>query len=397
MRQRAEETLSLAGKLGDVPSSTISVPDRPEAERILRYGSALIENLRQGLLENRIRGGSPEEFRIYDDLVAQVLYYTYRDRFQEILDAVESGNGRAQQQQRALFERFRRDVEHWSKIPSRPPGTLDDVPHLFSCCYQIRRAYHSISQQIFGTSTAITELRAEVFNSIFTFDLNRYVNSVYRTMPDVTTLITGPSGSGKELVAQAIGLSRYIPFDTQRSAFVETHLQQFYAVNLAALSPTLIESEMFGHAQGAFTGAVEAKPGIFEGDSPTQTVFLDEIGDLDPSVQVKLLRVLQSRRFQRIGELEERTFAGRLIAATNRDLIAEMRAGRFRADLYYRLCSHVIRTPSLKEQVDESPDHLEAAVAHVCRRIVPEIAEELAGEAATPRSELPLFAETNIV
>src|SRR5439155_20966969 len=124
-----------------------------------------------------------------------------------------------------------------------------------------------------------------------------------------------------------------------------------YALNPSALSPTLIESERCGHRRSAFTGAVQDRAGWLEVCRPLGTVFLDEIGELDPALQVKLLRVLQTRTFQRIGDTRDRRFNGKIIAATNRDLAAEMAVGRFRKDLYYRLCSDIIVTPSLEEQL----------------------------------------------
>src|SRR5262249_2233744 len=168
-------------------------------------------------------------------------------------------------------------------------------------------------------------------------------------------LITGPSGSGKELVAQAIGLARYIPFDAERQAFVENFAGSFYALNPSALSPTLIESELFGHRRGAFTGAVQDRAGWREGGRRLGTVFLDEIGELEPALQVKLLRVLQTRTFQRLGDTRDRRFHGKIIAATNRELATEMAAGRFRKDLYYRLCSDIVVTPALQEHLRPPP------------------------------------------
>jgi DNA-binding NtrC family response regulator len=199
---------------------------------------------------------------------------------------------------------------------------------------------------------AAARLRAAVWQSIFTHDVQRYRRALFDRMADVPTLITGASGTGKELVARAIGLSRYVPFEAGgRQAFQHDFATSFHAVNLSALSPTLIESELFGHRRGAFTGAVEDRAGWLESCGPHGTVFLDEIGELDAGVQVKLLRVLQTRRFQRIGETTERRFEGKIIAATNRDLDACLSTGRFRPDFYYRLCADRIATPTLREQL----------------------------------------------
>ena len=132
-----------------------------------------------------------------------------------------------------------------------------EASHLFACFFQIRRAFDLIFRHIIGASRPAANLRATVWQSIFTHDMRRYRRSLYRRMHDVTTLVTGPSGTGKELVARAIGLSRYIPFDPDREMFVADLDGSFHALNLSALSPTLIESELFGHRKGAFTGALE--------------------------------------------------------------------------------------------------------------------------------------------
>ena len=143
----------------------------------------------------------------------------------------------------------------------------------------------------------------------------------------------------------------------------------------------MIESELFGHRKGAFTGALQDHSGWLEVCPPLGTVFLDEIGELDGSIQVKLLRVLETREFQRLGETTSRKFQGKVIAATNRDMAREMKAGRFREDLYYRLCSDLIVTPSLREQLADSPEELRNLVLFIAKRIAgPEEAEALAGE-----------------
>jgi DNA-binding NtrC family response regulator len=157
---------------------------------------------------------------------------------------------------------------------------------------------------------------------------------------DTTVLLRGASGTGKELVARGIHAA------SGRDPFVP--------INCAALPETLLESELFGHEKGAFTGASARKPGLFEtaGDG---TVFLDEIGDIPPSIQVKLLRVLQEKEFTRVGGTEAITTRARVIAATNRDLEGAVRDGAFREDLYYRLNVFPIRVPSLSERRSDIP------------------------------------------
>jgi Sigma-54 interaction domain len=278
------------------------------------------------------------------------------------------------------FAKFAADVADFLGIPGVSFPLDTGAAHLFAWGFQVRRAFHHTFRQIFGGSMPAARLRAAVWQSIFTHDGRRYRRSLYGRMGDVTTLITGESGTGKELVARAIGGSRYIPFDAKAQSFAADYAN-VQAVNLSALSPTLIESELFGHRRGAFTGAVEERAGWLETCGPLGAVFLDEIGELDTAIQVKLLRVLQSRTFNRIGESKERTFAGKIIAATNRDLGEEMRAGRFRADLYYRLCADVIPAPPLRDQLADSPADLHNLCLILARRIAGDAeAEALAHE-----------------
>jgi two-component system response regulator HydG len=159
---------------------------------------------------------------------------------------------------------------------------------------------------------------------------------------DVTVLLTGESGTGKELFARMI---------FERSDRAE---RPFIAVNCAALPESILESELFGYEKGAFTGANERKIGKFEA-ADTGTLFLDEIGELSPKVQVKLLRVLQEGEFDRVGATTPTRVDVRIIAATNRDLEEEMRTGRFREDLYYRLNVVNIQIPPLRDRREDIP------------------------------------------
>jgi transcriptional regulator with PAS, ATPase and Fis domain len=166
---------------------------------------------------------------------------------------------------------------------------------------------------------------------------------------DVTVLILGESGTGKERVARAIhGAS-------PRSA------APFVAVNCAGLAPTLIEDELFGHVRGAFTGAVESRPGPFERASGG-TVLLDEIGDLSLDLQMKLLRVLQERRVHRLGSSHDTAFDARIIAATNANLARKTADGRFREDLYYRLKVFVLQVPPVRSRGADDIERLSVAI-----------------------------------
>ena len=348
----------------------------PALEQLVPVSERVARNARESLLGSR--SATTEELALYAYVVAQVLYWRYEDDLHQV--HVDPGRGRRRLP--ACYQRFCGDVQHFLALDGIQFPWSVEPPHLFACFFQARRAFDLIFRNIIGTSKPAAKLRGDVWQSIFTHDMRRYRRSLYRRMHDVTTLVTGPSGTGKELVARAIGLSRYIPFDPQREMFVTNLEGAFQALNLSALSPTLIESELFGHRKGAFTGALEDRVGWLESCPPLGAVLLDEIGELDASIQVKLLRVLQTREFQRIGETTPREFKGKLIAATNRDLDAEMRAGRFREDLYYRLCADLIETPSLRDQLRDSPDELRNLVLFVSGRVVgadeaPDLADEV--------------------
>ena len=163
-------------------------------------------------------------------------------------------------------------------------------------------------------------------------------------------LISGESGTGKELVARAIHVHSL------------RKDKPFVAVNCGALSETLLDSELFGHMRGAFTGADTNKKGLIE-VADKGTIFLDEIGEMSPLVQVKLLRVLQERRFRRLGGTEEVEADIRVIAATNRDLSKMVAASEFREDLFYRINVIPIRLPALRERVEDIPFLAEHFVA----------------------------------
>lgn len=174
---------------------------------------------------------------------------------------------------------------------------------------------------LLGESPAMQKLRAQ---------LRQYADSPF------PVLVEGESGSGKELAAAALhklSQRKHLPYLT---------------LNCAAIAPTLVEAALFGHAKGAFTGAAGTRPGYFE-DADGGTLLLDEIGELPLDLQPKLLRVLENGEYQRIGETQTRRSHARIIAATNRDLKQEVRAGRFRADLYHRLSVFTVSVPPLRE------------------------------------------------
>ncbi len=247
----------------------------------------------------------------------------------------------------------------------------------FALFFQMRRAYYFISK-IIGKSACVQQLRRSLWHNIFTSEIQLYEQYLWNRMDDFSTMLLGRTGTGKGMAAAAIGRSGYIPFDPKQGKFTESFTQAFVSINLSQFPEQIIESELFGHQKGAFTGAVEQHQGVFSRCSPCGAIFLDEIGDVSLPVQVKLLRVLQERTFTPVGSHQIRKFPGRVIAATNQSLEKLRSEGLFRDDFYYRLCSDVIEVPSLRMRLDQNPGELEELLDVVLLRIFGRKPEELA-------------------
>jgi len=217
---------------------------------------------------------------------------------------------------------------------------------------RLRTALRSRSRSLVGSSAALGRVH----------DL---IAQVATTRTNV--LVSGESGTGKELVARAI------------HELSERRDKPFIAVNCGAIPENLLESELFGHVRGAFTGAVSHKPGLVE-TADGGTLFLDEIGELPPSLQVKLLRLIQEKTIRRVGGNQDQRADVRIVAATNRDLEAEAQAGRFREDLYYRLNVIQIALPALRERMEDVPILVQHFLAKYRRELGKEV-QDVAPEA----------------
>jgi two-component system response regulator PilR (NtrC family) len=241
---------------------------------------------------------------------------------------------------------FTRDSDEWRRAREHGAAALFEKPfrdvHLVTLqvrqLIDARRVRHE--RDVLRQAISSQGFAGIVGHSSKMLDVFRLVETVCRT--NSTILLTGESGTGKELVARAIhtqSLRRDHPF---------------VAVNCGGLPETLLESELFGHVRGAFTGADSNKKGLVE-VADRGTIFLDEIGEMSPTMQVKLLRVLQERKYRRVGGTDETAANIRVIAATNRDLAKMVGDGGFREDLFYRLNVIPIRLPALRERVEDVP------------------------------------------
>jgi len=247
----------------------------------------------------------------------------------------------------------------------------------FSLFYQIRRAFHFIDRGLIGQSRSMRELRMNLWNNIFTHDISYYERYMWDKMGDFSTLLLGPTGCGKGAAAAAIGRSGFIGFDEKGQRFAESFTKTFIPINISQYPETLLESELFGHTKGSFTGAISSHDGLFALCGPYGSIFLDEIGEIGTAVQVKLLAVLEERLFSPVGSHKKIKFHGRVIAATNRTLEQLRHEGGFRDDFYYRLCSDCIMVPSLQQRIQENPSEIDELIAHTVERITGERAEDL--------------------
>ncbi|MEN9576620.1 MAG: hypothetical protein RL514_4475 [Verrucomicrobiota bacterium] len=256
--------------------------------------------------------------------------------------------------------------------------TREEAVRAFGIFYQLRRAFFFIQQGLVGQSACMKEFRRHLWNSVVTHDIRWYDRYLWSRMEDFSTLLLGETGTGKGAAAAAIGRSGYIPFDERRGTFTESFTSGFVALNLSQFPEALIESELFGHKKGAFTGAIEAHQGVLARGSPHGAIFLDEIGDVAVPVQIKLLQVLQERAFSPVGSHDKLRFRGRVIGATNKPLAALRQSQLFRDDFFYRLSSDVITVPPLRQRLHESPAELDLLLAHLVTRMAGQPAPELA-------------------
>lgn len=341
----------------------------PNLSKLTALGKALLEKARNHVVKQE-GPWLEEDLHLYKSLVHFVVYHDVMHHFDETIERMLLGQrveGRI-----SYFAKCRDSLRLNFNIDDALRISVEDEGMYFAFYFQLRRAWLTIFRFVVGRSKEMTKLRSRIWQSSFTYDMRRYQRSLYNRMGDVVTLITGPSGSGKELVAQAVGLSRFVPFDPVKQEFAVDISKVFFPINLSALSPTLVESELFGHKKGAFTGALQDRKGYFEECGQYGSVFLDEIGETDPSIQVKLLRVLQTRHFQRLGDTKELEFVGKIMAATNRDLPYEIEQGRFREDFYFRLCADRVHTPSLSRLIMEADGELECLVSFIAHRVAGE-------------------------
>src|SRR5581483_3429426 len=295
-------------------------------------------------------------------LEAALLYVTYHRYVPQLDEHIERQEDKGGEPLAAPFGEYAmRELVQMGFAEER-------AARFFALFFQLRRAFFFIDRALEGESEAMQRLRQALWNSMFTHDMRAYEAALWNRMEDFSTLLLGETGTGKGSAAAAIGRSIFIPYLARERRFAANFAESFIAINLSQFPETLIESELFGHRKGAFTNAFERHQGVFDRCNAHGALFLDEIGEVAMPVQIKLLQVLQERTFTPLGDREKKRFSGRVIGATNRSLGELRKAGRFRDDFYYRLCSDVIHVPTLRERIRESPRELAQLVRLVLSR-----------------------------
>ncbi len=336
-------------------------------ERSLAKLTTWIERLDAGGRADVRKYTGEDRYRIQTVFLFQV-YHRFVDEFDQlILDQIQQGES-------SCAVPFASVV--LASFAERGLNNAESVRY-FAVFYQMRRAFHFIHRGLLGRSPCMEELRLHLWNSVFTHDIRWYDRHLWNRMEDFSTLLLGETGTGKGTAAAAIGRSGFIPFDEKRKCFAESFMRSFLALNLSQYSEALIESELFGHKKGAFTGAIESHEGVFSRASQYGSIFLDEIGEVAVPIQIKLLQVLQERTFSPVGSHEKLRFHGRVIAATNKPLDMLRGRGTFRDDFFYRLCSDMITVPPLRQRLREEPGELDELLLHIVRRMAGEGTSEL--------------------
>jgi DNA-binding NtrC family response regulator len=296
------------------------------------------------------------------------MFYSFVGQFDQLIqEQIKAG-------EKSVKVRFADDV--FSFFQQRGFDHKEALQYL-ALFYQLRRAYYFIHHGLSGRSPCMKKLRESLWNKVFTYDIDLYTRYLWNRMEDFSTLLLGETGTGKGAAAMAIGKSGFIPFDEKKGSFSESFISSFVSLNLSQFSENLIESELFGHKKGAFTGAVSDHEGVFDRCSPHGSIFLDEIGEVSIPIQIKLLKVLEERIYIPVGSYEEKRFKGRVIAATNRPVDRIHGKGLLRDDFFYRLSSDIILVPPLRHRIEEDPSEMDDLLKVTIERITGEPSAEL--------------------
>ncbi|MDJ0809553.1 MAG: sigma 54-interacting transcriptional regulator [Desulfobacterales bacterium] len=359
----SDDRIALEGKIAGASKA----PKSKRIERAIRQVKTHIDSLeRSGPIDFNRYGG--EDRHLVRAGLLFDFFYDFRVQFDQLIqDQIAAGDT-------PLKVSFADDA---LERLQRRGFTHEDALRYFALSYQLRRAYFFLYRTLVGRSPCMKKLRQDLWHNVFTHNIELYDRYLWNQMEDFSTLLLGETGTGKGTAAMAIGRSGFIPFNPDGNVFVESFTRSFVSLNLSQFPDTLVESELFGHKKGAFTGAVKDHRGVFDHCSPFGAILLDEIGELSIPIQIKLLQVLQDRKFAPVGSHQEGRFEGRVIAATNRSLKEIHTRKIFRDDFYYRLCSDIITVPPLRQRIREDAGEMDDLLGFTVKRMVGRASPEL--------------------
>jgi DNA-binding NtrC family response regulator len=349
--------------LGMVRHDGGAVEEREPAEQLAPDAGKLFDEMADAA--DAIRGGlevDDDDAEVQQGVAIFALFTRYGRELQGVIDdkGVDA----------PFYGRF---AEDHARVLGHGRTTAPAAPLLFELFYQARRAFHFISTRFRGPAPCVAAVRAALWKANLGGDVRAYAGGGYQRMDATPVLITGETGTGKESAAQCVGWSRFVPFDARVRRFALPYDADFHARSVVEAAGGLVESALFGHKKGSFTGAAGDAIGCLAQPREHGTLFLDEIGELPKHVQAKLLRPLESREYVPVGETKPHRILGRLVFATHRDLLAMCRAGAFRPDLYERINAVVVRLPPFRQILAEAPESLAVYVAGmVAEKVAPE-------------------------
>jgi DNA-binding NtrC family response regulator len=323
----------------------------PEGPRVaLGVLRKILEAARAALA--RGAAASDDDLLLYQEAC---IYFLYKQHEGRLLRRVHEGM--SDREEAAHFAAFGREHQRFLHVAGERIAPLG-ARHLFARFFELARAKDLIRSEIVGTSAAADQLRVDVWESIAGDDLRLHLNGRPDRMKDVHTLVLGPTGSGKDVVARILGQSCFIPVDEDTGCFVCSYKDRYRPLNLAAKSQSLIEAELLGYVRGAFTGADKDRRGDLDMGPDGGVIFLDELAEIPLATQVLLLRVLEAHELQPVGSRVLLPFTSRIVAATHEDLDALLAQKRLREDFLHRIKANVVRTPPLALMLSQAPGDL---------------------------------------
>ncbi|MDD9942943.1 MAG: sigma 54-interacting transcriptional regulator [Myxococcales bacterium] len=347
---------------GDGTSATAA-----NAAGLAERAEQLLETARSHLADGAT--GDPADLQLYEGLVRYHLF----GRLSELLEVLAQATavGGLTRRRVSSYRLFEQEAERLLRLPGQAFSLATELPHLFAMMFQQRRARYLLDAEIVGHARVVSELRANLWASLFTHDLRRYGESLFDHMDSLPTLLGGPDCALRSRAARVLALGRYIPFDAQELRFTHEPGAAYRALDPTALASASLEGALFGG-----DGIAGEPGGLLGAVGERGAAFVDSLHALSRPCQIRLLGALDEhpRLGSPLGAESDgapSSFAGKLIAGTSCDLLVEMREGRFAEALYYAVSADTVEVPSLALQLRQRPEDLRLHLGWMLDRLVP--------------------------